>query len=223
MARANFRVQGKERIRPQLVPSFNAFFCEAIVSPLRSWGIVYLGNFVGSVALVSIVYLGGLYTLGSSSLGLRALAIADAKVNLGFVELVARGVVCNWLVCMAVWTATSAEDTTGKIFACFFPIMAFVASGFEHSVANMFFVPMGIMLKGAPSLVALSNLSLTNLTWSGFIINNLIPVTVGNIIGGGFFVATLYWYVYLRPEARALDMIDELNPALRIRRRELDE
>jgi len=138
-------------------------------------------------------------------------------------QLVARGVVCNWLVCLAVWTATSAEDTTGKIFACFFPIMAFVASGFEHSVANMFFVPMGIMLKGVPSLVALSNLSLTNLTWSGFIINNLVPVTLGNIIGGGFFVATLYWYVYLRPAARALDMIEELNPALRVRRRELEE
>ncbi len=194
-----------------------------ISSVLRSWIVVYVGNFVGSLALVLIVYLGGLYSLGSSTLGLRALSIANSKVNLGFVELVARGVVCNWLVCLAVWTATSTEDTTGKIFACFFPIMAFVASGFEHSVANMFFVPMGIMLKSVPSLVALSNLSLTNLTWSGFIINNLVPVTLGNIIGGGFFVATFYWYVYLRPAARALDMIEELNPTLRVRRRELDE
>ena len=190
---------------------------------LRSWIIVYLGNFIGSLVLVSIVYLGGLYALGSNMLGVRALAIASAKVNLGFVELVARGVVCNWLVCLAVWIAMSAEDTTGKIFACFFPIMAFVASGFEHSVANMFFVPMGIMLKGVPSLGALSNLSLTNLTWSGFIINNLVPVTLGNIIGGGFFVATFYWYVYLRPAARASDMIEELNPSLGVRRRELDE
>ena len=190
---------------------------------LRSWTVVYLGNFIGSLTLVLIIYLGGLYTMGSHALGVRALAIASAKVNLGFVELVARGVGCNWLVCLAVWTATSAEDTTGKIFACFFPIMAFVASGFEHSVANMFFVPMGIILKGVPSLVALSNLSLANLTWSGFIINNLVPVTLGNIIGGGFFVATLYWYVYLRPAARASDMIEELNPSLRVRRRELDE
>ena len=190
---------------------------------LRSWIIVYLGNFIGSLVLVLIVYLGGLYALGSNMLGVRALAIASAKVNLGFVELVARGVVCNWLVCLAVWIAMSAEDTTGKIFACFFPIMAFVASGFEHSVANMFFVPMGIMLKDIPSLVALSNLSLTNLTWSGFIINNLVPVTLGNIIGGGFFVATFYWYVYLRPAARASDMIEELNPSLGVRRRELDE
>ena len=194
-----------------------------ISSVLRSWIVVYVGNFVGSLALVLIVYLGGLYSLGSNTLGLRALSIANSKVNLGFVELVARGVVCNWLVCLAVWTATSTEDTTGKIFACFFPIMAFVASGFEHSVANMFFVPMGIMLKGVPSLVALTNLSLTNLTWGGFIIKNLVPVTLGNIIGGGFFVATFYWYVYLRPAARALDMIEELNPALRVRRRELDE
>lgn len=175
------------------------------------------------VTLVLIVYLGGLYSLGSNMLGVRALVIANSKVNLGFVDLVARGVVCNWLVCLAVWTATSAEDTTGKIFACFFPIMAFVASGFEHSVANMFFVPMGIMLKGVPSLIALSNLSIANLTWSGFIINNLVPVTLGNIIGGCFFVSTLYWYVYLRPAARALDLIEELNPVLRLRRRELYE
>lgn len=188
---------------------------------LRSWITVYVGNFIGSLTLV--VYLGGFYSLGSNALGLRALSIANAKVNLGFVELVARGVLCNWLVCLAVWTATSAENTTRRIFACFFPITAFVASGYEHSVANMFFVPMGIILKGVPSLVALSNLSLTKLTWSGFIMYNLVPVTLGNIIGGGFFVATFYWYVYLRPAARALDMIEELNPALRVRRRELDE
>jgi len=180
---------------------------------LRNWTIVYLGNFVGSILLATLIFIGGFYTMGGNALGIRALTIANGKVNIGFIQLIARGIVCNWLVCLAVWTATSAEDTTGKILACFFPIMAFVASGFEHSIANMFFIPIGILLKGVPNLVSQAGLNLEYLTWTGFLTRNLIPVTIGNVIGGGFFVATLYWYVYLRPEARALDMIAELNPA----------
>jgi len=185
-----------------------------LVQVIKNWVSVYLGNFVGSILLVAIIFLGGLYGMGSNALGLRALAIANAKVNLGFIQLVARGIVCNWLVCLAIWIATSSDNTTGKIMACFFPITAFVASGFEHSVANMFFVPMGIMLRGVPSLVAQSNMNLGNLTWGNFLIRNLLPVTLGNLIGGGFFVATLYWYVYLRPEVRAVDMIAQLNPEI---------
>ena len=180
---------------------------------LRNWAIVFLGNFVGSILLATLIFIGGFYTMGGNALGIRALTIANGKVNIGFIQLIARGIVCNWLVCLAVWTATSAEDTTGKILACFFPIMAFVASGFEHSIANMFFIPIGILLKGVPNLVSQAGLNLEYLTWTGFLTRNLIPVTIGNVIGGGFFVATLYWYVYLRPEARALDMIAELNPA----------
>ena len=180
---------------------------------LRNWTTVFLGNFVGSILLATLIFIGGFYTMGGNALGIRALTIANGKVNIGFIQLIARGIVCNWLVCLAVWTATSAEDTTGKILACFFPIMAFVASGFEHSIANMFFIPIGILLKGVPNLVSQAGLNLEYLTWTGFLTRNLIPVTIGNVIGGGFFVATLYWYVYLRPEARALDMIAELNPA----------
>lgn len=178
----------------------------------RNWATVFLGNFVGSMLLAILIFVGGFYTMGGNALGIRALTIANGKVNIGFIQLIARGIVCNWLVCLAVWIATSAEDTTGKILACFFPIMAFVASGFEHSIANMFFIPIGILLKGVPNLVSLAGLNLEHLTWTGFLTRNLLPVTIGNIIGGGFFVATLYWYVYLRPEARALDMIAELNP-----------
>lgn len=179
----------------------------------RNWATVFLGNFVGSMLLAILIFVGGFYTIGGNALGIRALTIANGKVNIGFIQLVARGIVCNWLVCLAVWIATSAEDTTGKILACFFPIMTFVASGFEHSIANMFFIPMGILLKGVPNLVSQAGLNIEYLTWTGFLTRNLVPVTIGNIIGGGFFVATLYWYVYLRPEARALDMIAELNPA----------
>jgi len=180
---------------------------------LRNWTTVFLGNFVGSILLAVLIFIGEFYTMGGNALGIRALTIANGKVNVGFIQLVARGIVCNWLVCLAVWTATSAEDTTGKILACFFPIMAFVASGFEHSIANMFFIPMGILLKGVPTLVSQAGLTLEHLTWTGFLTRNLLPVTIGNVIGGGFFVATIYWYVYLRPEARALDMIAELYPA----------
>ena len=179
---------------------------------LRNWATVFLGNFVGSILLAILIFIGGFYTMGGNALGVRALTIANGKVNIGFIQLIARGIVCNWLVCLAVWIATSAEDTTGKILACFFPIMAFVASGFEHSIANMFFIPIGILLKGVPNLVSQAGLNLQHLTWTGFLTRNLLPVTIGNVIGGGFFVATLYWYVYLRPEARALDMIAELNP-----------
>ena len=178
----------------------------------RNWATVFLGNFVGSILLAILIFIGGFYTMGGNALGVRALTIANGKVNIGFIQLIARGIVCNWLVCLAVWIATSAEDTTGKILACFFPIMAFVASGFEHSIANMFFIPIGILLKGVPNLVSQAGLNLQHLTWTGFLTRNLLPVTIGNVIGGGFFVATLYWYVYLRPEARALDMIAELNP-----------
>jgi formate/nitrite transporter len=183
-----------------------------VTAVLRNWATVFLGNFVGSMLLAILIFVGGFYTMGGNALGIRALTIANGKVNIGFIQLIARGIVCNWLVCLAVWIATSAEDTTGKILACFFPIMAFVASGFEHSIANMFFIPIGILLKGVPNLVSQAGLNLEHLTWAGFLSRNLLPVTIGNIIGGGFFVATLYWYVYLRPEARALDMIAELNP-----------
>ena len=187
---------------------------------LRNWTTVFLGNFVGSILLAVLIFIGGFYTMGGNALGIRALTIANGKVNVGFIQLVARGIVCNWLVCLAVWTATSAEDTTGKILACFFPIMTFVASGFEHSIANMFFIPMGILLKGVPNLVSQAGLTLEHLTWTGFLTRNLLPVTIGNVIGGGFFVATIYWYVYLRPEARALDMIAELYPATNENERE---
>lgn len=165
---------------------------------LRNWVVVYIGNFVGAVLLVLIVFEGHLYTMGGNALGLKALSVANSKVNLTFLEALCRGIACNWLVCLSVWLAASSADTTGKILSCFFPIMAFVASGYEHSVANMYFIPMGIFLKGVPSIVAKSGLDLANLSWSGFILNNLIPVTIGNLIGGAFFVGVLYWYIYLR-------------------------
>jgi formate/nitrite transporter len=170
---------------------------------LRNWIIVYLANFAGSVLLAGIMYGTGLWKANSMAVGAQALKIANAKVNLSFWSAFLRGIGCNWLVCLAVWMAISAREVAGKIFAIFFPIMAFVALGYEHCVANMYFIPMGLFLKGTE---AAAGLTLTNLTWgSGLIVKNLIPVTIGNIIGGSGFVAFLYWSVYQRKVKSAQD------------------
>ena len=171
---------------------------------LRSWGIAYLGNFVGSLVIVVLIYYSRQWAMHDSMVGAKALLIANAKVNLGFVEAFARGILCNMLVCLAVWLCFGARSAVDKIAAIIFPITAFVASGFEHCVANMYFVPLGIFLKGQESVLAAAGVMagdqpvLTNLTWIGFAWRNLLPVTLGNIIGGGLLVGLVYWSVYLR-------------------------
>ncbi len=164
---------------------------------LRNWGIVYFANLAGSLLLVLLMYWSGLWKTNGGAVGATAVGIANAKVNLTFLEAFARAILCNWLVCLAVWMAASARTVVGKIFAIFFPIMAFVASGFEHSIANMYFIPMGLALKGQGLAEATANL-----TVGGMIVKNLIPVTIGNIVGGAFFVATLYWVVYVRKDKK---------------------
>ncbi len=162
----------------------------------RNWIIVYFANFAGSVLLAGIMYGSGLWKTNNMAVGAAAINIANTKASLTFWPALFRAIGCNWLVCLAVWMALSSRDVTGKIFAIFFPIMAFVALGFEHSVANMYFIPMGLFLKGTR---AAEGMNLVNLTWwGGFVVRNLIPVTIGNIIGGSGFVAFLYWSVYQR-------------------------
>jgi formate transporter len=170
---------------------------------LRNWGIVYLGNFVGSVGTAVVVMLSGQYAFGGGSVGLTALNIAKAKVELGFVQAIALGVLCNALVCLAVWMTFSARSTIDKIAAIIFPIAGFVAAGFEHSIANMYFIPIGLMIKSFAGhdfwqAIAKTPADYASLTWGGFIYN-LIPVTIGNIIGGAVFVAAIYWMIFLRP------------------------
>jgi formate/nitrite transporter len=160
---------------------------------LRNWTIVYIANFAGALLLVLLMYWSGLWKAGGGAVGLAALKVADAKVNLTFLEAFSRAILCNWLVCLAVWMAVSARDVVGKIFAIFFPIMAFVASGFEHSIANMYFIPIGLAMKWQGLAEASANLTI-----GGMFVKNLIPVTLGNIVGGAFFVAALYWIVYVR-------------------------
>lgn len=172
---------------------------------LRNWTIVYFGNLVGAVATAAMVFLSSHYTFGGGVIGQTALSIAAAKTALPFVPAFFLGVLCNGLVCLAVWLTFSARSTTDKVMAIIFPIAAFVAAGFEHSVANMYFIPMGLFIKQFdPAFVQtlLTNgatLNLTTLTWGNFLAN-LLPVTLGNIVGGGVLVAGFYWAVYLRQQ-----------------------
>jgi formate transporter len=166
---------------------------------LRNWVIVYAGNFVGSVGTAAMLILSKQYTFGGGAVGASALAIANGKVHLAWFQALALGMLCNILVCLAVWLTFSARSTIDKIAAIIFPIAAFVAAGFEHSVANMYFVPTGLLIKAFDPAFALSTgIDLSALTWGNFIAVNLIPVTLGNIIGGSVFVAAVYWSVFLR-------------------------
>jgi formate/nitrite transporter len=166
---------------------------------LRRWGLVFLANFIGSILLALLFYFSGLWKTGNGALGASALAIAFAKVKLGFGEALWRGIGCNWLVCLAVWMALAARQTISKIFAIFFPIMGFVAIGFEHCIANMYFIPVGIFLKNWAGIAAPAGMDPAILSWGGFLWNNLLPVTIGNVLGGGVFVGMSYWGAYLRP------------------------
>lgn len=168
---------------------------------MRNWVIVYLGNLVGSLATAFIMYLTRQWAFANYGVGATALNIANGKVNLSFVEGLARGIMCNALVCLAVWLCLSGRSVADKILAIVFPITAFVASGFEHSIANMYFIPIGLLLKGEPEVVAAAGKvvsDLVNLNLQGFI-GNLTSVTIGNIFGGGFMVAVVYWFIYQRP------------------------
>jgi formate transporter len=166
---------------------------------LRNWLIVYVGNFVGSIGTALLVFLGGQYRAGSGSVGDAAISIALGKVNLNFIQAIALGILCNGLVCLAIWLTYSARSVTDKILAILFPITAFVAAGFEHSVANMYFVPYALLIKSLDHGFLLARqLDLSNLTWGAFFLKNLLPVTIGNIIGGSILVAAMYWFIYLR-------------------------
>ena len=166
---------------------------------LRNWVVVYLGNFAGAVGTAALVVLSRQYTFGGGSVGAAALSIAQAKVGFSFVQALALGILCNALVCLAVWLSFSARSTVDRIAAVLFPIAAFVAAGFEHSIANMYFVPVALFMKAFdPTFVAASGLDVSGLTWSAFLTANLIPVTLGNILGGSLLVAVTYWFVFLR-------------------------
>ncbi len=177
---------------------------------LRNWAIVYLGNFIGSLLTAVIMLFAKQYTFGNGIVGVTALNIAKSKTALDPVQAFFLAVMCNALVCMAVWLCYSARSTMDRIASIIFPITAFVAAGFEHSVANMYFVPFGLWIKqfAPPAFWAMDALAkatppitpatYASMTWGHFILNNLIPVTLGNIVGGAGLVGLVYWFAYLR-------------------------
>lgn len=172
---------------------------------LRNWGIVWVGNLIGALATAVLVFIARQYTFGGGSVGLNALSTANSKTGLDFIQAIALGILCNALVCMAVWLCYSARSTTDRILSIIFPISAFVACGFEHSVANMYFIPIGLLIKDfAPASfwTAIGKLpaDFPNITWANFFVKNLLPVTIGNIIGGALLVGLAYWFAYLRPK-----------------------
>ncbi|MBS4537886.1 formate/nitrite transporter family protein [Clostridium sp. D2Q-11] len=149
----------------------------------KNWSLVYIGNFIGSILLAYIISESGLYE-SNSDIANRAIGISEARVGFTFQAALLRGILCNIIVVLAVWLSSASQNVIGKLFSIWFPIMLFVVSGFEHSVANMFFLSMGKFL-GA------------NITWSEIWINNLIPVTLGNIIGGAIIIPGIYYLIYV--------------------------
>jgi formate transporter len=176
---------------------------------LRNWGIVYAGNFIGSVFTAFLMFLTRQYTFGGGAVGLVALNTGEAKTSLAFVQAMVLGIFCNALVCMAVWMCYSARSTIDKILAIVPPIAAFVAAGFEHSIANMYFIPAALFIKqlGTPAFFEAINKApadFPHLTWGNFFIANLLPVTIGNVIGGAVMVGLMYWFIYLTKVGRVV-------------------
>ncbi|MDR1778363.1 MAG: formate/nitrite transporter family protein [Clostridiales Family XIII bacterium] len=175
---------------------------------LRNWLIVYAFNLLGSVFVAYLIFRSGLLDSGGEMLGAMTVKIAAGKTALSGEKAFILGILCNWLVCLAVWIAFAADSVAGKVWGIFFPIWLFVTSGFEHSVANMYYIPAGLFAKSvqvadglsyADRAVAdlhLAQSTLDGLTWGSFFANNLLPVTLGNIVGGGLFVSLAYLYSY---------------------------
>jgi formate/nitrite transporter len=171
---------------------------------LRNWGIVYFANFAGALILVAVLYHAQFWALDGYAVGANALMIASGKTSLAFLPALSRGILCNVLVCLAVWMCVSARSVTEKVLVIIFPITAFVACGFEHSIANMFFIPMGIAMAGQAEVVQAAGLTASQIASVNTLglVQNLIPVTIGNIIGGTS-VGIVYWLIFLRKQRTA--------------------
>jgi len=172
-------------------------------SLLLNWLVAFTGNCIGAVATAGLMFYTTQYTFGSGAVGLAALATANGKVSLAFIPALTLGIMCNALVCLAVWMCFSARTTIDRVVTIVPPVAAFVAAGFEHSIANVYFIPMGLFIKAGAGRAFWDSIGKTAadypaLTWTNFIFGNLIPVTAGNLIGGSLLVGAVYWYVYLR-------------------------
>lgn len=159
---------------------------------LRNWCVVYLGNFVGAALVAALCVLGHVFSAFDGRLAASVIAIAQTKAALPFGDAFVRGILCNFLVCIAVWMASAAKSVPGKILAVFFPIMTFVVAGFEHSVANMYYLTAGLLTAAQTGTAA------GGLTWGRALLGNLLPVTFGNLVGGVLLVGMSAWYLYLK-------------------------
>lgn len=172
---------------------------------IRNLVVVYLGNFTGSMLIVLLAYGGGQYDLFGGALAVNTIRVAATKCSLTFGKAVCLGILCNFLVCIAVWISFAAKTVGAKIAGIFFPIFLFILCGFEHSIANMYFIPAGLIANTNPAyhaaaVEAVSNIG--NLTVGNFLLNNLIPVTIGNMIGGIILVGCMYWFIYLKKDTK---------------------
>lgn len=173
----------------------------------QNWLLVYFGNFLGALVTAYLVYLAQWHVAGNGAVGETALKIANTKCGLSPLPAIVRGIYCNALVCLAVWLTYSCRTTGDKILAIVFPITAFVALEMEHCVANMYFIPYALFVKAgvADTAWAQGRPAFEHLTWRQFLLGNLLPVTIGNVIGGSGFVGGMYWLVYLRPSRHPPD------------------
>jgi len=172
---------------------------------LRNWGLVYFGNLIGALSIAALVFLARWSEQDGSRVGATAIAIANGKVQLSFEVALFRGILANALVCLAVWLAIGGRSLTDKVLAIVFPISAFVAAGFEHSIANMYFIPLGILLSDRPEALQAAGLAAADvprLTVPWFM-HNLAAATLGNVVGGAVMVGLVYWFIYLRERGRS--------------------
>ncbi len=172
----------------------------ALGTMLKNWAFVYLGNFIGSIAVAAGCAFFGQYRYSAGGLAVSTIKTAAAKCALPFENALVLGIFCNVLVCLGVLLALSAKDTGGKIIGAYLPVFFFVVSGFEHSVANMYYIPAGLFALQNPvyaQLAAAAGADVSLLTWGNFVFRNLLPVTLGNIIGGAA-LGVLLWYCFLR-------------------------
>ena len=172
---------------------------------LRAWSLVYIGNIAGAVGTAALVFLAGQHGFGGGAVGKTALAVASAKAALPTIQLFFLAVLCNVLVCLAVWMSFGARSTTDKIMVIVPPVAAFVAAGFEHSIANLYLLPYGLALKNwaGPEFwaaIGQSAAAYPNLTVGG-VLHNIAVATMGNLVGGSLMVGVVYWFVYLRQRA----------------------
>lgn len=170
---------------------------------LKSWILVYLGNFIGCIFVAFLLSISGQWLLGDGLVGIRTILIAKSKIDLSFGQAFVLGILANFLVCLGVWMSLGAKSYGSKALAAFFPVAVFVLSGFEHSIANMYYIPAGILAKNIPDLAAKTGLdaaALVSINIPNMLVKNLIPVTLGNIIGGAILVGLLYFLAYRKED-----------------------